>query len=406
MGMKRLAMTAILAVLGAAGFAQKPAITFVTAAGEGEVINLKMRLSYPDAVEVDWGDGKAERYPVLDKSTDVAGRAAGKTVKIYSNDIVYFECASCGITELDISRAKGLQQLYCGRNAIERLDVSGNTRLVRIGANDNRLSSLDISRNKMLKGLFLQNNRLSFKSLDALFAALPPLKTRNENVTLRISGNSGTAVCNSVVAEEKNWTVDVSGDGTGGVAITLVTERAVGDEMIFEVRTAAESSVVVDWGDGKSMAYPSSKETSRIVGHLAAGNTVTLFSDNIIYLGCERNALTAVDITQAKGLEQFYCGYNRLTTLDVSRNNMLRRLGATENRLTELSLEHHPDLGGLYIQRNLMGEEALNRTIRQLPRLKPDQQRVNLRVEGNTGAAGCKADMAEYKNWKIDILNK
>ena len=403
--MKTKILTALFAVLAIACYGQRPAVTFTTSFEKGRTMNMQMRLSYPDAVYVDWGDGHQQRYPVLDKTTDIAGVVAGPTVKIYSSDLTYLDCTSCGITEIDVTRARGLQQLYASKNAISSIDVSGNTRLVRLGLNFNRISSLDLSRNKSLTGLYLLNNALSSRSLDRMFGEIAQRKKPDENVNLRISGNPGALVCNTAAAVAKNWTVDVQGDGSGGGVVTLTTTRGVGEEFFLEVRTSGTSSVSVDFGGGE-VSYPTSSKSSKIVGRIEAGNTVRIYADDLIYLGCERDGLTSVDVSQIRELQQLYCGWNELTSIDVSNNNKLRRLGASDNRITGLVLDNHPFISGLYLQNNMMQGDALDRLFKQVPRRSRKQDKVNLRVMGNPGAGSCNAGIAENKNWTVDILNR
>lgn len=403
--MKTKIITALFAVLAIAGYGQRPVVSFTTSLAQGETMNMQMRLSYPDVVYVDWGDGRQQRYPVLDKTTDIAGVVAGRTVKIFSNDLVYLDCTSCGITDIDVTRAKALQQLYASKNDISSIDISGNLRLVRLGLNFNRISSLDLSRNRSLTGLYLLNNALSSRNLDRLFADLGRLKKRNENVNLRISGNPGALVSNTSVAEEKNWTVDVQGDGSGGKVVTLTTTREAGDEFFIEVRTSAVSSVSVDFGGGEE-SYATSTKSSRIAGRIVAGNTVRIYADDLVYLGCENDGLTSIDVSQISGLQQLYCGHNSLTALDVSNNNKLRRLGASYNMITELALDNHPYMSGIYMQNNLMQAGSLDRLFKQVPRRSRKEEKVNFRVTGNPGVASCNADIAENKNWTVDILNK
>ena len=60
--------------------------------------------------------------------------------------------------------------------------------------------------------------------------------------------------------------------------------------------------------------------------------------ENLQYFGCHFNQLTALDVSGLESLIELYCGYNKLTLLDVSGLEKLKELRCSDNHLTELDL--------------------------------------------------------------------
>ena len=73
---------------------------------------------------------------------------------------------------------------------------------------------------------------------------------------------------------------------------------------------------------------------------------------NLIYLHCNNNQLTALDITQNTQLQMLYCFGNQLTTLDVTQNSQLQVLGCYYNQLTTLDVTQNTQLQHLNCSSN------------------------------------------------------
>ena len=67
---------------------------------------------------------------------------------------------------------------------------------------------------------------------------------------------------------------------------------------------------------------------------------------NLMHLGCYRNSLTELDVTACISLLSLTCDSNRLTKLDVSKNTELESLGCSYNQLTELDVTNNTKLAG------------------------------------------------------------
>ena len=59
---------------------------------------------------------------------------------------------------------------------------------------------------------------------------------------------------------------------------------------------------------------------------------------------CDENQLSALDVSQNAALREFYCDYNQLTSLDVSKNTALVYLGCGENQLPALDVSKNKEL--------------------------------------------------------------
>lgn len=397
-------LSILIAALGCmAGYAANPAVIFQTSRASGMPLTLKMRLAEPGNVAVDWGDGTQKQYAVSTVSTEVGGFVAGKVVRIYGEEIVFLDCTDNDIADLDVAGAVRLQQLYCGKNLLEALDVSGNRELIRLGCNGNRITELSLRNNPRLTGLYLQDNRMGAAALNSIFAELPRRPRMPERVTLRIKGNPGAAVCNTALAADKNWMIDMRGDNTGGRPVVLSTSKQPGTKVVLEMRLMEPGTVEVDWGKGPQKVAVGTKST-RVSGTVE-GTAIRIYGDGINFLKCERMGLTAIDVTNASQLRQLYCGHNALTRLDVSRNKHLMRLGCNDNMLEELDLRNNGSLTGMYFQNNRFEAKALNRIFDRLPARPKRSETVNFRVTGNPGAAKCRGEVAERKNWHTDISN-
>lgn len=83
------------------------------------------------------------------------------------------------IVEIDITKAKNLQNLYCYGNKITELDISKNPKLINIICNDNEINNLIITtNNKQLNRLDCSNNKLSFSKVKDIINNLP-IKNKN-----------------------------------------------------------------------------------------------------------------------------------------------------------------------------------------------------------------------------------
>ncbi|MEA4976436.1 MAG: T9SS type A sorting domain-containing protein [Paludibacter sp.] len=193
----------------------QPVVSFETNKVSGESITLKLRSKTAGTIDVDWGDGKLDFYSVASNAyIEVTEALVGNSIKVYNDNLNSFECKDGGITSLDVSKAVELIHIYLDNNSLTSLDVSANTNLQTLGVASNQFSSINLTNNIALNNVYIQNNQFDACELNKIYTDLP---VKAEGTTYRINntGNHGANTSNTNIATAKNWTVNVSGDGTG-----------------------------------------------------------------------------------------------------------------------------------------------------------------------------------------------
>jgi len=360
-----------------------------------------LRVSASGNVQIDWGNGDVTDYSVATSSTTITGVLAKNIVKIYGDNLTYFECNEAGILDIDVSNASELLQLYCTKNELMELDVSCNAKLVRLGCSYNKLKTIDLRYNTKLTGIYLQYNLLDACALNDIYEQLPSRISNTGTYNFRNTGNPGVVKSNTAILTVKNWLPDVTGDDTGGVPVILTTTKNIGESFSIELRATSTSKVSIDWGGGKNI-YEISVESTPVNEILVAGNTVKIYSDDINFIKCENNKLSSVDVSKAYALQQIYVGNNELTELDVSSNINLTRIGCDHNKITHIDLSQNQRLSGLYFQNNLFDACALNAIFNDIPALTTLNDAVNFRVLSNPGTLQSNTSLAVNKKWHID----
>ncbi len=81
---------------------------------------------------------------------------------------------------------------------------------------------------------------------------------------------------------------------------------------------------------------------------------------NLVFLWCDGNELTTLDISKNQNLESLNCDNNQLTELDISQNKKINSLVCNGNQLTELDVSQNPDMWNLYCRDNQLTTLHLN----------------------------------------------
>lgn len=97
---------------------------------------------------------------------NVSGTVSGDgKVKIYGDNIVYFECSSrvdgAQVLSLDVTKATTLKDLTANTNKLASIDLTKSTELEKLTINNNQLTSIDISKCNKLTTLDITNNLLT-----------------------------------------------------------------------------------------------------------------------------------------------------------------------------------------------------------------------------------------------------
>ena len=164
--------TLLLAVISTmTAFAQTEPAIELQAEVDGNTRTLTIGLGVEGTVQIDWGNGEkvtSEVIPAFDgwNQVDVSGTVSGDgKVKIYGDNIVYFECSSrvdgAQVLSLDVTKATALKDLTANANKLTSIDLTKNTELEKLYININQLTSIDISKCTKLATMDISNNLLT-----------------------------------------------------------------------------------------------------------------------------------------------------------------------------------------------------------------------------------------------------
>lgn len=164
--------TLLLAVISTmTAFAQTEPAIELQAEVDGNTRTFTIGLGVEGTVQIDWGNGEkvtSEVIPAFDgwNQVDVSGTVSGDgKVKIYGDNIVYFECSSrvdgAQVLSLDVTKATALKDLTANANKLTSIDLTKNTELEKLYININQLTSIDISKCTKLTTLDINNNLLT-----------------------------------------------------------------------------------------------------------------------------------------------------------------------------------------------------------------------------------------------------
>lgn len=164
--------TLLLAVISTmTAFAQTEPAIELQADVDGNTRTFTIGLGTEGTVQIDWGNGEkvtSENIPAYDgwNQVDVSGTVSGDgKVKIYGDNIVYFECSSrvdgAQVLSLDVTKATALKDLSAYTNKLTTIDLTKNTELEKLTINNNQLTSIDISKCTKLATMDISNNLLT-----------------------------------------------------------------------------------------------------------------------------------------------------------------------------------------------------------------------------------------------------
>lgn len=165
--------TLLLAVISTmTAFAQTEPAIELQAEVDGNTRTFTIGLATKGTVQIDWGGNgekvTSEVIPAYDgwNQVNVSGTVSGDgKVKIYGDNIVYFECSSrvdgAQVLSLDVTKATTLKDLTANTNKLASIDLTKNTELEKLTINNNQLTSIDISKCTKLTTLDITNNLLT-----------------------------------------------------------------------------------------------------------------------------------------------------------------------------------------------------------------------------------------------------
>ena len=131
------------------------------------------------------------------------------------------------------------------------------------------------------------------------------------------------------------------GGGGGGSNFTMTT-------LASTVSIEVEGTGIINWGDGHTSSFSGYTSFSN---EPTSGN-ITIVSSDLIYLVCNNNQLTSLDVSGLTTLQELYCQSNQLSSLNVSGLTALTVLYCFSNQLTSLNVSGLIALTVLYCQLN------------------------------------------------------
>lgn len=164
--------TLFLAVISTmTAFAQTEPAIELQAEVDGNTRTLTIGLGVEGTVQIDWGNGEkvtSEVIPAFNgwNGVDISGTVSGDgKVKIYGDNIVFFECSSredgAQVLSLDVTKATALKELTANTNKLTSIDLTKNTELKQLTISDNQLTSINISKCTKLTYLDINYNLLT-----------------------------------------------------------------------------------------------------------------------------------------------------------------------------------------------------------------------------------------------------
>ena len=303
--------------------------------------------------------------------------------------VTAIDVSSKGIADLTgIEYFTALISLNCSDNLLTALDLSKNTALEVLDCSNNYLNALDVSKNTALKELYCYCNWIRDEDMLALVNSLhqnggtlyayATTNDENEMTTPRVAD-----------AKAKNWQVK-AWDGSkyvdyAGIFAVDVNEKNFPDAAFRNYVSTLDANPTNGYLDEGEIDFTKRIEVSSMnitslkgIEHFPAllylkcdGNQLTDLdlSKNtaLIELDCSNNKLTAIDVSNNTALTILDCYDNQLTALDVSKNTALEYLDCSNNKLTALDMTHNTSLEQLDCSGNNIrkGMQALVSSLHQ-----------------------------------------
>ena len=202
-------------------------------------------------------------------------------------------------------------------------------------------------------------------------------------------------------------------DGTEVIyTLTSQTVTIRGDVFFFVCDKNQLTALDVSRNTALSSLYCSQNQLTALdVSKNTALTTLTCYNNQLkaldvskntalVILECYNNQLTALDVSKNTAFTELYCDNNQLTALDVSQNTALIRLYCTNNQLTALDVSKNIELRTLRCFGNQIKGEEMTRLVNGLSPFTTGKFTVVQRPDLE-GNICLKSDVAiaKGKNW-------
>ena len=358
--------------------------------------------------------------------------------------LAILDCSDNQITTLKVSY-KNINEINCNFNQIEELNVSNAQRLFRLSCNYNKLTKLTVENNPLLSHLFIDTNyiseislannpslsyvsavdlKISLAQMEQLVNSLPTIgNAQDKRGSFSIMPVLGSVknMSNALkqILNNKGWKlINLVGSEVTEVPeipyITFTTNKNIGEEINLQIdterdtidtevegATLVKSELKRDPETKEQFEYKTYRLTSQTVKF--SGNVSTLICPNnnmtsldashsmLIDLDCSSNALTTLNVTNAKHLVKLICTQNKLTTLDVTTNKTLRVLICSENNISTLNIAQGNELHYLFCSYNKLNELNVSNMeyLRELSCVGNEMTKLNVTNNPNLKSIDC-----------------
>lgn len=254
-------------------------------------------------------------------------------------DLTKLDCGSNFLETLDLTEFTKLTHLDCGYNDISSLNLANNKLLTDLYCSDNKIKTLDLSNNRSLKTVECGDNGLVSLNVTGL-TRLEILKCEeNELASLDLSTNT-------VLTE-----LDCSDDNIRSLDLTdhkkLKTLQAGCNFYLTSLKVSGDTA----------LDYIGIRECK--VGSLDLRNLT-----NLTRVDCAFNAITTLNASGCKMLNQIWCDNNKITSINLAGCKALVDLDARNNSFTSLSINDCPGLLKAYWSGKMEVEDESSAPIR------------------------------------------
>lgn len=246
-------------------------------------------------------------------------------------ELTELQCGYLGLTSLDLSNCKSLENVYCENNQLQSLNVSGCTSLQSIRCENNQLQSLDVSGCTSLYNIYCQHNQLTELYMDQCNALTGLICGNNQLRSLDVADFTelGSLYCQDNLIE----TLNIKG-------LSKLKDLSCGNNNI---------------------------KTLDATGCIGLETLSANPTKELILNGCQSlkkissgTPLEVLDLTGCVGLTDIYLRNVQFSSLDISDCVSLQTLDCAENTsLTALIFPDSglPDLSKMVVQNTRITKE-------------------------------------------------
>ncbi len=204
------------------------------------------------------------------------------------------------------------------------------------------------------------------------------------------------------------------------VAVKMQSAKMKGEKISLSMVALTSGNVFIDWGDGDIKLYDVSRQLNRPtnISHelMSDSPEILIYTQNrnIVYLNCNDNKLTSLDVSYSPMLQYLRCYNNMLTEIDLSNNIDLLLLHCYNNNLTKLDVGKSLKLNDLQTGKNKISTLKLDNLLALKRLIANDNPLGHIDLSNNKllttlGLRNCALKELNVSNCyfitKIDVFN-